>query len=79
MLISHQPRANRQGMGIAVRGLCRCFTHARALGNAKDWGEPPPFWFVRSWETIEPTKFRSFSLVYLQDPSPIRSLVGINR
>jgi hypothetical protein len=79
MLISHQPRANRQGMGIAVRGLCRCFAHARARGDTKDWEEPPLFWFVRTWETIKHTTSHSFSLVYLWDRSPIRSLVGINR
>jgi hypothetical protein len=31
----------------------------------EDWGEPPPFWFVRSWENYRTTKFRSFSLVSL--------------
>ena len=31
----------------------------------EDWGEPPPFWFVRSWGNYRTTKFRSFSLVYL--------------
>ena len=31
----------------------------------EDWGEPPPFWFVRSWRSYRLTKFRSFSLVYL--------------
>jgi hypothetical protein len=64
MLISHQHRANRQGMEIAIRSCAAVLQRARARGNTKDWGEPPPFWFVRSWETIESTEFRSFSLVY---------------
>ena len=45
-------------------GLCRCLTHARAR-EREDWGEPPPFWFVRNWGSHKTTKFRSFSLVYL--------------
>ena len=68
MLISHQPQANRQGMGIAVRGLCRYFTNARVQGNTKDWGEPPPFWFVRSWGNYGTHEVSQLSLVYLYNP-----------
>src|SRR4029077_17192579 len=40
--------------------------HLRAREDEhEDWGEPAPFWFVRSWGNYRTTKFRSFSLVYL--------------
>ena len=43
-----------------------CMNHLRAREDEhEDWGEPPPFWFVRSWGDYRTTKFRSFSLVYL--------------
>jgi len=40
--------------------------HLRAREDEhEDWGEPPPFWSVRSCGDFRTTKFRSFSLVYL--------------
>ena len=43
-----------------------CYNKCRVREDKhEDWGEPPPFWSVRSWGNYRTTKFRSFSLVYL--------------
>ena len=40
----------------------------------EDWGEPPPFWFVRSWGNYRATKFRTFSLVLVLCVRPLESI-----
>ena len=45
--------------------ICCCSRCRVREDEHEDWGEPPPFWFVRSWGNYRTTKFRSFSPAYL--------------